>query len=272
VSHHNQTLSGTSAVTVDTLQQMKRAGEKIVCLTAYDASFASILDNAGVDIVLVGDSLGNVVQGRDTTVPVSVEDMTYHTRCASRGVHRGLLVADMPFLSFATPDRALDTAVRLMGDGGARMVKLEGGEPVLEAVRVMSQHGVPVMGHLGLLPQSINQLGGYRMQGKSKAEAKRLLQEAKALEEAGARLLVLECVPADLARDITRALTIPTIGIGAGPNCDGQVLVLYDMLGITPGKKPRFVKDFMAGAGSVQEAVAAFAQAVRSGDWPEQLD
>jgi 3-methyl-2-oxobutanoate hydroxymethyltransferase len=223
-----------------------------------------------VDIVLVGDSLGNVIQGHGTTVPVTVDDMTYHTECVSRGVQRALLVADMPFLSFATPDRAVDAAVCLMGDGGAAMVKLEGGEPVLEAVRVMSQHGVPVMGHLGLLPQSINQLGGYRMQGKSKAEAKGLLRDAKVLEEAGARALVLECVPGELARDITAAISIPTIGIGAGPDCDGQVLVLYDMLGITPGKKPRFVKDFMAGAGSVQGAVADFASQIRSGAWPER--
>jgi len=270
VSHQNPKLSGAKAVTVETLQEMKRAGQKIVCLTAYDASFGSILDEAGVDVVLVGDSLGNVIQGHDTTVPVTVDDMSYHTECVSRGVHRGLLVADMPFLSFATPDRAVDAAVCLMGGGGAAMVKLEGGEPVLEAVRVMSQHGVPVMGHLGLLPQSINQLGGYRMQGKSKAGAERLLRDARSLEEAGARALVLECVPADLAREITAALGIPTIGIGAGPDCDGQVLVLYDMLGITPGKKPRFVKDFMAGAGSVREAVAAFASQIRSGAWPER--
>jgi len=270
VSHQNQNPPNANAVTVETLQEMKRAGEKIVCLTAYDASFASILDEAGVDIVLVGDSLGNVIQGHDTTVPVTVDDMTYHTECVSRGTRRALLVADMPFLSFATPERAVNAAVCLMGDGGAAMVKLEGGEPVLEAVRVMSQHGVPVMGHLGLLPQSINQLGGYRMQGKSKADAKQLLRDAKALEEAGARALVLECVPSELARDVTAAINIPTIGIGAGPDCDGQVLVLYDMLGITPGKKPRFVKDFMAEAGSVQEAVAAFASQIRSGVWPER--
>lgn len=256
-------------ITAGALRDMKKAGEKIVCLTAYDASFAAILEAAGVEIILVGDSLGNVVQGRSTTVPVTVDHMVYHTACVSRGCDRALLVADMPFLSFSTPATALDTARRLMGEGGAHMVKLEGGDAVLEAVRAMSRHGVPVMGHLGLLPQSIHQLGGYRMQGKKRAEAEALRRDAKALEDAGARVLVLECVPDDLARTVSEDLEIPTIGIGAGPGCDGQVLVLYDMLGITPGKKPRFVKDFMAGAGSVPDAVSAFVQAVKAGRFPE---
>src|SRR5690348_4218435 len=236
--------STRTAITVPRLAEMKSKGEKIVMLTAYDASFAAQCDAAGVDAVLVGDSLGMVVQGRDSTLPVSVDEMVYHTGAVARGVASALLVADMPFMSFRDADAALRNAGRLLAEGGAAMVKLEGAGYVLDIIAALVQHAIPVCAHLGLTPQSVHKLGGYRVQGKSRDAAAQLLADARAVADAGADLLVLECVPATLARRITAEIPIPTIGIGAGADCDGQVLVLYDMLGITPGKRPRFSKDF----------------------------
>ncbi len=255
-------------VTLTTLVRMKQAGERIACLTAYDAAFAGVLEAAGVEVLLVGDSLGMVVQGHDSTLPVGVDDMAYHAAAVARGSRRALRVVDLPFLSYATPERALASAGRLMQAGGAHMVKLEGGREQAEVVHRLTECGVPVCGHLGLLPQSIHRLGGYRVQGREPEAARRLREDARLLEEAGAGLLVLECVPAALAREISRALTLPVIGIGAGPDCDGQVLVLYDLLGISPGRRPRFSKDFLSGEPSVAAAVSAYVQAVKSGGFP----
>jgi 3-methyl-2-oxobutanoate hydroxymethyltransferase len=257
-------------VTVPQLRQMKTAGRRIAALTAYDAAFAAVLDAQGVDVVLVGDSLGMVVQGRDSTVPVSVEDIVYHCACVARGLQRGLLVADMPFLSYATPSRALDAAARLLQGGAATMVKLEGAGPMLETIRTLSERDVPVCAHLGLTPQSILKLGGFKVQGRDAEVANRLREDALSVQDAGADLLVLECVPRALAGEITRSLAIPTIGIGAGAECDGQILVLHDLLGIDTGhRRPRFVKDFLAEGGSIAKAIAAYVEAVRSGAFPD---
>jgi 3-methyl-2-oxobutanoate hydroxymethyltransferase len=255
-------------VTVNTLREMKRAGEKIACLTAYDYSFASLLDRAGMDLVMVGDSLGMVMQGHDSTLPVSVAHVTYHTQCVARGLARALLVADLPFLSYQeSPARALANAGRLM-KAGAHVVKLEGGEPMAETVRFLVERGIPVCAHLGLTPQSVHQLGGYRVQGRETGDAQRIQREASLLEQAGASLLVLEAVPAMLAKGITQTLSIPTIGIGAGADCDGQILVLQDMLGLYPRPSPKFSKNFMSGAGSVEAAVKGYIAAVKSRAFP----
>jgi 3-methyl-2-oxobutanoate hydroxymethyltransferase len=229
-----------------------------------------VLEAAGVDVLLVGDSLGMVLQGYGTTLPVSVDHMAYHCGCVARVRQRALLVVDLPFLSYRSPEQALASSARLMQDGGAQMVKLEGAGPHLETVRRLSEQGVPVCGHLGLLPQSVHRLGGYRVQGRSPAQAELIHRDALALQEAGADLLVLECVPTALAAEISRDLQIPTIGIGAGPGCDGQVLVLYDLLGITPtrGKPPRFVKNFLTEGRDIRAAVAAYVAAVKSGAFP----
>jgi len=264
----NPKASARGAITVPRLHEMKAKGEKIVVLTAYDASFAAQCEAAGVDVVLVGDSLGMVVQGRSSTLPVSVDAMVYHTAAVARGLSSALLIADMPFMSFRDADTALRTSERLMANGGAAMVKLEGADYVLDVVHELTRRAVPVCAHLGLTPQSVHKLGGYRMQGKTKAAAEQLVADAKALAHAGADLLVLEAVPAALAKRVTAEIPIPTIGIGAGPDCDGQVLVLYDMLGITPGKRPRFSKDFLAGHGSVLEAIRAYTDAVRARKFP----
>lgn len=258
----------SKAVTLTTLRRLKQQGEKIACVTSYDASFTTLLEAAGVDIVLVGDSLGMVIQGHDSTLPVTLADMVYHAACVARVANRALRVVDMPFMSYATPAQALDTAAQLMREGGAQMVKLEGGQPVIDSVRALTGHGIPVCAHLGLTPQSVHQLGGYRVQGREQADADRLLEEAQRLEAAGAGLLVLECVPTQLAAQVTAAVTMPTIGIGAGPQCDGQVLVLYDLLGITPGKQPTFVHNFLPEAGSIQAALQAYVQAVKDGCFP----
>ncbi|MHB8679924.1 MAG: 3-methyl-2-oxobutanoate hydroxymethyltransferase [Rudaea sp.] len=257
-----------SAITVPQLHAMKGKGEKIVMLTAYDASFAAQCDAAGVDAVLVGDSLGMVVQGHASTLPVSVDDMVYHTAAVARGVASALLIADMPFMSFRDADTALRNAGRLLAEGGAAMVKLEGAGYVLDVVGALARHAMPVCAHLGLTPQSVHKLGGYRVQGKSRDAAAQLMADARALADAGADLLVLECVPAALAKRVTQEIPIPTVGIGAGADCDGQVLVLYDMLGITPGKRPKFSKDFLAGRGSIGDAIRAYAEAVRNGSFP----
>ncbi len=256
-------------VTLSTIKEMKRRGEKITCLTAYDYSFASLLDRAGIDMVMVGDSLGMVMQGHDTTLPVSVADMVYHSRCVARGVSRALLIVDMPFMSYQeSPQHAVASAGRLMQKGGAQVVKLEGGEPMAETVRFLVERGIPVCAHLGLTPQSVHQLGGYRVQGRETTTAERIRHDAKVLRDAGASLLVLEAVPSELAKTITAELDIPTIGIGAGKDCDGQVLVLQDMLGIYPRPSPKFSRNFMQGATSVEEAVKAYIGAVKSGSFP----
>lgn len=255
-------------VTLRTLSAMKARGEKIVALTAYDALFAGVLESAGVELLLVGDSLGMVVQGHDSTLPVRMEDMVYHAAAVGRGSHRALRIADMPFMSYATLEQALSNAARLMQEGGAHMVKLEGGGSRLPIVRHLVEQGIPVCGHVGLLPQSVHKLGGFRVQGREPESARRIKEDALALQEAGAELLVLECIPSTLAADITSVLRIPTIGIGAGAACDGQVLVLQDLLGVTSGNRPRFVKDFLAGASGVAGAVAAYVRAVKDGVFP----
>lgn len=255
-------------LSITALSAMKHNGEKISCLTAYDASFSRVLDDAGVDVILVGDSLGMVVQGLESTLPVTVDEMVYHTHCVARGKRRAFLVADLPFMSYATADQAALNAARLMREGFAQMVKLEGGRKQVEIVRHLVDLGIPVCGHLGLIPQSVNQLGGYRVQGRDEAAAKRIIEDAKLLEEAGASLLVLECIPVSLADRITSQLGIPVIGIGAGAGCDGQVLVLYDMLGISFGKAPRFSKNFMIESADVNEAVVSYMNAVRDGSFP----
>jgi len=254
-------------ISVATLAAMKTRGERITCLTCYDASFARLLDAAGLDVLLVGDSLGMVLQGHSTTVPVTVDQMVYHTACVARGRTHALLIGDLPFLACATPELALTNAGRLMQEGGAQVVKLEGGASMVETVRRLTEQGVPVCAHLGLLPQSVNRIGGYRFQGRDPDSAQRIRQDALALQEAGASLLVLECVPAALAEAISRALTIPVIGIGAGAGCDGQVLVLHDMLGLN-SRPPRFSRDFLKGQGAVSEALAAYVAAVRAGSFP----
>jgi len=259
---------GDAPITVSRLRKLKRTGEKFACLTAYDASFARILDDAGVEVILVGDSLGNVVQGHDATVAVSMDDMVYHARCVARGRRRALLMVDMPFMSFATVDRALDNAARLVREGGAQMVKLEGGAGQVEIVRRLADNGVAVCAHMGLKPQSIHKLGAYRVHGREREAARAMVQEARALEEAGADVLLLECVPSALAAEIAGTLAAPVVGIGAGPGCDGQVLVLYDALGITPGRRPRFSHDFLAGTGEVRLAAEAYVRAVKFGEFP----
>lgn len=239
-------------------------------LTAYDAGFARVLDANGIDLILVGDSLGMVVQGHDSTLPVSVDDVAYHVRCVAAVVRRALIVADLPFQADGNPQRALDASTRLL-QAGAGMVKLEGAaEHKLETVRCLVEREIPVCAHLGLTPQSVLRIGGYKVQGREEAAASKLRHDARAIAEAGAALLVLECVPTPLAREITTASTIPTIGIGAGPHCDGQVLVLHDMLGLDSGRRqPRFVKDFLAQGGSVAGAVQAYVAAVRDGRFPD---
>ncbi len=255
-------------VTVPGLRQMKREGRRIVVLTAYDASFAARLEEAGVDVALVGDSLGMVVQGRTSTLPVTVDDVVYHCAAVSRGLATTLLMADLPFMSDRDVAHALDAGARIMAEGGAAMLKLEGAGRVCEVIAALVVRNMPVCAHLGLTPQSVHRFGGYRVQGRDQADAERLLADARAVAEAGASMLVLECVPSGLAARIAGELDIPVIGIGAGPDCDGQVLVLHDMLGVTPGKRPKFSKDFLAGRGSVAEAIGAYADAVRDGSFP----
>jgi 3-methyl-2-oxobutanoate hydroxymethyltransferase len=255
------------SVTLSTLKTMRERGEKIAVLTCYDASFARVLDAAGVDVLLVGDSLGMVIQGHASTLPVKLAEMAYHTRCVAAGTERALIVADLPFGSYQpSPERAYATAARLMA-AGAHMVKLEGGAVMVDTVAFLTRRGIPVCAHLGLLPQSVNLLGGYRVQGREDAAAAQLIADARALEAAGAGLIVLEMVPAALARAVTAALAIPTIGIGAGADCSGQVLVLYDMLGLYP-RPPKFSKNFMAGSDGIEAAVRSYVAAVRDGSFP----
>lgn len=254
-------------VTASTLLQMREAGEPIAMLTCYDASFAGLMDQCGVDALLIGDSLGMVVQGHTTTLPVSLDEVAYHTACVARGAQRPLLVVDMPFASYHTPEQAMDSAAQLMR-AGAEMVKLEGGEWLTTTVNMLVERGMPVCAHLGLTPQSVHQLGGFKVQGKTTEEAKRLLQDALALQDAGASLLVLEAIPSALAAEVTRTLSIPTIGIGAGVDCSGQVLVMHDMIGAFPGHRPKFVKDFMQGQTSLAGAFRAYVSAVKDHSFP----
>ncbi|MBA3996093.1 MAG: 3-methyl-2-oxobutanoate hydroxymethyltransferase [Candidatus Accumulibacter sp.] len=250
------------------LAKMRAAGEKISILTCYDASFAQLCDAAGVDALLIGDSLGMVLQGHDSTLPVTLADIAYHTAAVVRGSRRALVIADMPFGSFQeSPQQAFRNAAALMA-AGAQMVKLEGGTDMAETTRFLTARGIPVCAHVGLTPQSVHQLGGYRVQGKDDSGAARLLADALAQQDAGAALIVLEAIPAALAAEVTQKLHIPTIGIGAGKECSGQVLVLHDMLDIAGGKKARFVKNFMAGQPSIAAAVAAYVAAVRDGSFP----
>lgn len=261
--------SDRKPVTVPALRQMKEQARRIAMLTAYDASFAAQLEMAGVDVALVGDSLGMVIQGHDSTLPVSVDDMVYHCRAVARGLATTLLVADLPFMSDRDVPHALDAAARLFSEGGAAMVKIEGAGHVLAVIAALVERNMPVCAHLGLTPQSVHRLGGYRVQGRDETVAERLVADAHAVAEAGAAMLVLECVPSGLAGRITRELDIPVIGIGAGADCDGQVLVIHDMLGITPGKRPRFSKDFLSGRGSVADALSAYVEEVREGRFPD---
>lgn len=256
--------------TLNTLQAMRNKGEKIAMLTCYDATFAQLLETAGVDVLLVGDSLGMVLQGHNSTLPVTLDDMVYHTACVARGSQQIFIVADMPFGTFqVNPEKTYEHAARLMA-AGASMVKLEGGAVMAETIAFLTQRGIPVCAHIGLIPQSVHQLGGYRVQGKDDKAAQRLLQDAHAVEQAGAGMVVLEAIPALLAAEITANLTIPTIGIGAGSDCSGQVLVLHDMLDIYPGKKARFVKNYMQGANSIADAVTRYVAEVKSGVFPAQ--
>jgi len=255
-------------VNMSTLHKMKAEGEKIAWLTAYDASFGMLVDMAGVDVVLVGDSLGMVIQGHETTVPVTMDDIVYHTRAVARGLGRPFLVADMPFMSYATREQALGNAVRLMQEGGAKMVKLESGAGQLGIVEFLARHDIPLCAHIGLRPQSVHKVGGFRVQGREAEAAAQMLGDAKDLQNAGADIVLLECVPAALGAEITRSLDVPVIGIGAGPGVDGQVLVLYDILDLTPGRKPRFTRNFMEGAASPLAALEAYVRAVKDGSYP----
>ncbi|HDQ46385.1 MAG TPA: 3-methyl-2-oxobutanoate hydroxymethyltransferase [bacterium] len=260
-----------SKVTIPHLIRMKQAGERITCLTAYDWLIAGLLDQAGIEVILVGDSGGMVFSGYESTLPVTMDQMVYHTRAVSRGVGRALCVADMPFLSYQIrPDEAVRNAGRFLQEGGAEAVKLEGGEPVAETVRRLTDIGIPVMGHLGLTPQSIRKFGGYRLRGKSDDEAEELKKDARILEEAGAFAIVLEKIPADLAAGITASLSVPTIGIGAGPGCDGQILVTHDMLGLFESFRPKFVRRYADLASVIRDAVKAYAEDVRSGSYPSK--
>jgi len=255
-------------ITLSALHKMAAEGSKITMLTCYDASFAGLLETAGCETLLIGDSLGNVIQGHATTLPVTLRDIVYHTACVARGSTRAFIIGDMPFGTFQiSPQETFRNAADIMS-AGAHMVKVEGGRPMLDTVSFLVERGVPVCGHLGLTPQSVHQLGGYKVQGKQQSDARRMVDEAKMLEEAGAGMIVLEAVPAELAEEITAAAGVPTIGIGAGVHCHGQVLVLHDMLDIYPGRKAKFVKNYMRNAGSIQAAVEAYVKEVKAKTFP----
>lgn len=258
-----------SKITLTTLRNMKQSGEKFVCLTCYDAMMAQVLESAGVEVLLVGDSLGMVVQGHESTLPVTVDDIVYHTKSVARGSQDALIMSDMPFMSYVSEEQAIMNAGRMLQEGGANIVKLEGGASFLPVVKRLAELGIPVCGHLGLLPQTVNKMGGYKVQGKDEKSAQSILSDAKDLEQAGCDIMLLECVPRSLAEKVTESLEIPVIGIGAGTHCDGQVLVLQDMLGITPGKRPRFTRDFLADTGNVAGAIKAYVEAVKEGRFPD---
>jgi 3-methyl-2-oxobutanoate hydroxymethyltransferase len=257
------------AVTVPALLAMRAAGNKITMLTCYDSSFASLMDRCGVEVLLIGDSLGMVCAGHQSTLPVTLADVAYHTASVARGNKNALVLADMPFGTYATPEAAYNNAVQLM-QAGAHMVKIEGGAWLADTVRFLTLRGVPVCAHIGLTPQFVHQLGGYKVQGKTNEGAEQLKADALALQEAGAMLVVLEAIPAALGKEVTDLLQIPTIGIGAGPDCSGQVLVMHDMLGVFPGRKARFVRNFMEGQASIEAAVNAYISAVKEGSFPGQ--
>lgn len=255
------------AVTLRTLQQCKNEGRKFSVLTAYDACFSQLISEAGVDVMLVGDSLGMVLQGHDSTLPVTTAQLAYHTECVARGNRGSLVMSDMPFMTAATLDRALDAAHTLM-QAGANLVKLEGAGWLADTIAVLKRNGVPVCAHLGLTPQSVNAFGGYRVQGREQDAAEQLIADARKLQDAGADVLLLECVPQPVTARLVASVEVPVIGIGAGPECDGQVLVAHDMLGISPGKPARFVRNFMADSDSIQAALAAYDKAVKDGSFP----
>lgn len=260
-------------VTTNTLQNMKAAGEKISMLTAYDFSFAKIIDGAGIDVILVGDSASNVMAGHETTLPITLDQMIYHASSVIRGIHHCLVVVDLPFGSYqSNSDIALASAIRIMKETGAHSIKLEGGEEVLESIKKIVSAGIPVMGHLGLTPQSIYKFGTYTVRAKEEEEANKLRRDAKLLEEAGCFALVLEKIPAKLAKEVSQSLTIPTIGIGAGGDCDGQVLVMHDMLGINTEFKPRFLRQYLNIHEQAADAVKNYIRDVKSGDFPNQQE
>lgn len=265
-------MEASKPVNVAELLRMRAAGEKIACLTCYDASFALIEDRAGVDVILVGDSLGMVLHGGHTTTPVTVDDIVYHSRCVAPHLKRAFLMADLPFLSYATLERALDSSQRLMQEGGAKMVKLEGGREQASIVEYLSVRGVPVCAHLGLQPQFVHKMGAFKVQGRDDAAAEAMLHDARVLAEAGADALLLECIPSALGQRIAAESPVPVIGIGAGHEVDGQILVLHDILNISPmvtlGRKPRFVKNYMQGGADIESAVRAYVQEVKSGAYP----
>ncbi len=258
-----------SKITLHTLSSMKKTGEKFAVLTAYDACFSHVVSTAGTEVILVGDSLGMVLQGNDSTLPVTVEEMAYHTQAVARGNQGSLIMADLPFMSYSTPEQAMDSSAALM-QAGANMVKLEGGAWLADTVSMLAERGVPVCVHLGLTPQTVNKLGGYRVQGRDSETAQQMINDAVLLQDAGASVILLECVPTILAKEITLAVDIPVIGIGAGADTDAQVLVLHDMLGITPGRSPKFVKNFMPGNDSIEAAVSQYVKEVKEGSFPAQ--
>ena len=259
--------SNRKAVTVTSLQAMRAAGDRIAMLTAYDASFAALMDRNGADVLLVGDSLGNVMQGQKTTLPVTLDHIVYHTECVSRGIDKALLVSDLPFGTYGTPEQAFHSAVRVM-QAGAQMVKLEGGVWLAPTIQFLVERSIPVCAHIGLTPQSVHAFGGFKVQGRGDEAAKQLKLDALAVQDAGAQLVVMEAIPAALAGEVTRLLAIPTIGIGAGLECSGQVLVMHDMLGVFPGHRPKFVRNFMDGQTTIDGAVAAYVAAVKDGTFP----
>ena len=260
-------LQGDKPITITKLLAMHAEQEKITMLTAYDSTMSALLNRCGVEVILIGDSLGNVIQGHTSTTPVTVEQVAYHTECVARANTQAFVIADLPFASYGDPVQALDSAATLMR-AGADMVKLEGGDWQVDIIRYLVERSVPVCAHLGLLPQSVHVLGGYKVQGKSKDAASHMLEQALACQEAGAQMVVLEAIPSSLGEKITGELNIPTIGIGAGPDCSGQVLVLQDLLGISPGRPPKFVKNFMEGHQSIESAIKAYVREVKSGKFP----
>ncbi|SNC64977.1 3-methyl-2-oxobutanoate hydroxymethyltransferase [Polynucleobacter victoriensis] len=267
MSYLQEAAANRAPITISKLQAMREAGEKIAVLTAYDASFANLMDQSGIDVILVGDSLGNIIQGQTSTIPVTIEQMVYHVSCVAKGNQSAFLVADMPFGTYSTPEQAMENAASLMR-AGAHMVKLEGGSWLAETVRFLVERSVPVCAHLGLLPQSVHTLGGFKVQGKSAEAAEILVKDAQTLEKAGAQLLVLEAIPSELGKKATASIKLPTIGIGAGPDCSGQVLVMHDMLGAFPGRSPKFVKNFLLGQESIEGAFKSYIQEVKTGKFP----
>lgn len=254
-------------ITVSTLQQLKAKQEKFSCITSYDAIFTRQVNQAGIDVILIGDSLGMVLQGHDSTIPVTVDDICYHTACVARGNNRSLIMADMPFMSYSDTQTAVANATKIM-QAGAHMVKIEGGQWLCNTISTLVCGGIPVCAHIGLTPQTVNTLGGYKVQGRNEQQAKQIIEDAKALEQAGAQIILMECVPADVAKQVDEAVSIPTIGIGAGADTTGQVLVIHDMLGLNP-RPAKFVKNFLEGANSIQEALVNYDLAVKSGDFPQ---